>query len=508
MDTGFNYYFGADPSEYDLVVSNSEGGLDRLRELGARRAEAVFWGADPELFQPHAGREGDGRLLLRLRRQVPPGVDGGDDRRAEPPARRRLLARRPGLPRRHRPRAARRRRAVQRLLARDLGGADQPERHPARARLRLRLVHVAAVRAGDVRRDDRLQPARRASSAGSSRAASCSSSRTPTRRPPPTASCSTTRRRRRRWAAPPASARSTSTPSSTGRGGCSTCSASASRRPSVAEVADRDAAPDGAAALAVKRIAIVPAFNEEESVPRVIDEIRAFDPELRGRRRRRRLDRRDGRRRRRRAAPTSSGCRSTSGSAAPSRPASATRSRTASGSPCGVDGDGQHDPAQLGAAARPGARRRGRHRRRLALRRRDGGLPLVARRGGSGSRSSRRRVSLLVGRRVTDPTSGFQALNRHAIALFAADYPHDYPEVEAALMVHKHQLRMIEVPVQMRERAGRPVVDRRPRLRLLHGQGDARPVRRAVPQERHATGGGANDPARRLHRRRDRLGRC
>jgi spore maturation protein CgeB len=51
-DTGFNYYFGADPAEYDLVVSNSEGGLDRLRELGARRAEAVFWGADPELFQP------------------------------------------------------------------------------------------------------------------------------------------------------------------------------------------------------------------------------------------------------------------------------------------------------------------------------------------------------------------------------------------------------------------------------------------------------------------------
>jgi spore maturation protein CgeB len=52
MDTGFNYYHGADPSEYDLVVSNSEGGLGRLRELGARRAEAVFWGADPELFRP------------------------------------------------------------------------------------------------------------------------------------------------------------------------------------------------------------------------------------------------------------------------------------------------------------------------------------------------------------------------------------------------------------------------------------------------------------------------
>src|SRR4051812_46764510 len=54
MDTGFNYYHGADPGEYDLVVSNSEGGLDRLRELGARRAEAVFWGADTEFFAPHA----------------------------------------------------------------------------------------------------------------------------------------------------------------------------------------------------------------------------------------------------------------------------------------------------------------------------------------------------------------------------------------------------------------------------------------------------------------------
>src|ERR687897_2902348 len=54
MDTGFNYYHGADPSEYDLLISNSEGALDSLRELGARRAEAVFWAADPELFQPAA----------------------------------------------------------------------------------------------------------------------------------------------------------------------------------------------------------------------------------------------------------------------------------------------------------------------------------------------------------------------------------------------------------------------------------------------------------------------
>jgi hypothetical protein len=54
MDTGFNYYHGADPGEYDLVVSNSDGSLERLRELGARRAESVYWGADPDLFWPMA----------------------------------------------------------------------------------------------------------------------------------------------------------------------------------------------------------------------------------------------------------------------------------------------------------------------------------------------------------------------------------------------------------------------------------------------------------------------
>ena len=52
MDTGFNIYHGADLGEYDLIVSNSEGGLPRLLEMGARRAEAVFWGADPEFFRP------------------------------------------------------------------------------------------------------------------------------------------------------------------------------------------------------------------------------------------------------------------------------------------------------------------------------------------------------------------------------------------------------------------------------------------------------------------------
>ena len=51
MDTGFNWYHGADPGEYDLVVSNSEGAI-RGCSTCARRAEAVFWGADPSFFVP------------------------------------------------------------------------------------------------------------------------------------------------------------------------------------------------------------------------------------------------------------------------------------------------------------------------------------------------------------------------------------------------------------------------------------------------------------------------
>jgi glycosyltransferase involved in cell wall biosynthesis len=63
-------------------------------------------------------------------------------------------------------------------------------------------------------------------------------------------------------------------------------------------------------------------------------------------------------------------------------------------------------------------------------------------------------LSKIVGQRVSDPTSGFRLYNRRAINLFARDYPHDYPEVEAVLMVHWHRLRAREVPVEMLQRGG------------------------------------------------------
>jgi hypothetical protein len=42
--------------------------------------------------------------------------------------------------------------------------------------------------------------------------------------------------------------------------------------------------------------------------------------------------------------------------------------------------------------------------------------------------------------------------DRTGIELFARDYPHDYPEVEAILLLHAHKLRAAEVPVTMRPR--------------------------------------------------------
>jgi hypothetical protein len=71
----------------------------------------------------------------------------------------------------------------------------------------------------------------------------------------------------------------------------------------------------------------------------------------------------------------------------------------------------------------------------------------------------------MTGRRVTDATSGLRLVDRQGIELFAADYPHDYPETEAILLMHRHRLGSCEVPVRMRPRttgkskiiAGKPV---------------------------------------------------
>jgi len=200
----------------------------------------------------------------------------------------------------------------------------------------------------------------------------------------------------------------------------------------------------------MKRIAIVPALNEEGAIGTVIDEIRAFDGSFD-------------------IVVIDDGSADRTGQVAAARGAHVLRLPFNLGIggavqtgfrfafengyelAVRVDGDGQHDPSELPKIVGPvlageadicvGSRFAGERSYRSSRSRR-AGIHLLA-----------WIVSRIIGQRVTDTTSGFQALNRRGIALFAADYPHDYPEVEATVMVAKHRLRLVEVPVTMRERA-------------------------------------------------------
>jgi hypothetical protein len=63
-------------------------------------------------------------------------------------------------------------------------------------------------------------------------------------------------------------------------------------------------------------------------------------------------------------------------------------------------------------------------------------------------------LSRILGMEVTDSTSGFRAANPRVIEFFARAYPDDYPEVEALVLLHKMNMRMEEVAVTMRGRTG------------------------------------------------------
>ncbi len=116
-----------------------------------------------------------------------------------------------------------------------------------------------------------------------------------------------------------------------------------------------------------------------------------------------------------------------------------------------MDSDGQHPPEAI-----PGL---------LAESSRTGCDLLIASRFGAdgGYRSTRFRsigihclatfLSLICRKRVADPTSGFQVLNRPLLCFFAHVYPVDYPEPEALAILRRHGYDFAETPVAFRERA-------------------------------------------------------
>lgn len=116
-----------------------------------------------------------------------------------------------------------------------------------------------------------------------------------------------------------------------------------------------------------------------------------------------------------------------------------------------LDGDGQHDASQISKILAP--IEAGEADLVIGSRFVDPGgayRPPLARR--LGIRVFARLVSTLGRQRVTDTTSGFVALDRAGIELFALEYPHDYPEVEATLVALRSGLRLAQVQVEMRER--------------------------------------------------------
>jgi glycosyltransferase involved in cell wall biosynthesis len=116
-----------------------------------------------------------------------------------------------------------------------------------------------------------------------------------------------------------------------------------------------------------------------------------------------------------------------------------------------IDADGQHDPTQLPQLLAPliageadvvvGSRFLGeRHYK----------SPLVRR---IGIRVFAAIISAVVGQPLTDTSSSFRAYGRRAIAYFSRDYPHGFVEsVEATVIAARCGLRLIEVPVVMRQR--------------------------------------------------------
>ena len=115
-----------------------------------------------------------------------------------------------------------------------------------------------------------------------------------------------------------------------------------------------------------------------------------------------------------------------------------------------LDGDGQHVPDEIPA---------------LLAKMAEGDYDMVTgsrflEKNGYKTQLARRLGSLLfswilrpiLGRRITDPTSGFVAVNRRALEVFSRSFPLEYPEIEALVVLRRRAMRHCEVPARMRPR--------------------------------------------------------
>lgn len=117
-----------------------------------------------------------------------------------------------------------------------------------------------------------------------------------------------------------------------------------------------------------------------------------------------------------------------------------------------VDGDGQHDVSYVEELVEPLVRDEADVVIGSRFLRREGFQSSVSRRMGITLLSGL--ILLCTGERVKDVTSGFRAVNKKFISVYASDYPSDYPEPEAIITAVMHRGRVKEMPVVMKERDG------------------------------------------------------
>lgn len=115
-----------------------------------------------------------------------------------------------------------------------------------------------------------------------------------------------------------------------------------------------------------------------------------------------------------------------------------------------VDGDGQHDPTEIGRILDPLAEGRADVVIGSRFVEKTGYRAPFARRMGMLLFSAMARWAM--GQRITDTTSGFRALNRPAFVYLARNYPVDFPDAESLVLLRRAGFRLLEVPVRMRPR--------------------------------------------------------
>ncbi len=113
------------------------------------------------------------------------------------------------------------------------------------------------------------------------------------------------------------------------------------------------------------------------------------------------------------------------------------------------DADGQHDPAYIESLVEPV--RQGRADYVIGSRFLQDGANVSMSVRQIGIKIFAVLASLVLKRRVTDPTSGFLAMNREVARVFTGPlFPQDYPDADILIMLDRMGFGLLEVPVNMR----------------------------------------------------------